>query len=118
MYLRLFKGSSTTCSALLGALALTGLAGALLPAAVFAEATVSVSLKDPQGQPADGKVTLSSAEGKSVATCVAHAGQCEMQSVPGGFYTVTVEPAKGAAPKPRKVMIPPSGKVALVVATR
>lgn len=89
----------------------------LTPRAAFADATVTVSLKDPQGQPAEGKVMLSDTTGKVVATCSAHAGQCEMQKVPGGFYTVTVEPTKGAAPKPRKVMIPPSGKVALVVAT-
>ncbi|HEX2675435.1 MAG TPA: hypothetical protein VHM19_02315 [Polyangiales bacterium] len=83
----------------------------------FAEALVSVQLKDPQGKPADGKVELSDAAGKVVATCDAHGGQCEMKDVPGGLLTVTVKPEKGAAPKPKKVMIPPSGKVSLVVAT-
>jgi hypothetical protein len=80
-----------------------------------ADALVVVQLKDASGQPAEGKVTLLDAQGKAVATCEAHAGKCEMQNVPGGAFTVTVQPAKGAAPKPRKVMIPPSGKVALVV---
>ena len=88
-----------------------------MPRVALAEASVSVTLKDAQGQPADGKVMLADAAGKVVASCNAQAGQCEMQKVPGGSYTVTVEPVKGAAPKPRKVMIPPSGKVALMVAT-
>jgi hypothetical protein len=82
---------------------------------VHADALVSVQLKDAQGQPAEGKVTLRDADGKDVASCEAHAGKCDMQRVPGGAFTVTVQPAKGNAPKPRKVMIPPNGKVALVV---
>jgi len=80
-----------------------------------ADALVSVQLKDANGQPAEGKVTLLDAQGKPVASCDAHAGKCDMQNVPGGAFTVTVQPTKGNAPKPRKVMIPPSGKVALVV---
>jgi hypothetical protein len=88
---------------------------AVLVPSAHAEALVSVQLKDAQGQPAEGKVTLRDAEGKAVATCEARGGKCEMQNVPGGAFTVTVQPAKGNAPKPRKVMIPPSGKVALVV---
>ena len=80
-----------------------------------ADALVTVQLKDAQGQPADGKVSLVDASGKSIATCDAHGGKCDMPNVPGGSFTVTVQPVKGAAPKPRKVMIPPSGKVVLVV---
>lgn len=38
-----------------------------------------------------------------------------MKNVAGGKYSVTVKPVVGEAPKPRKVMIPPSGKVTLVV---
>jgi hypothetical protein len=83
----------------------------------FADALVTVQLKDAAGAPANGKVELTDAAGKVVASCDAHGGQCEMKNVPGGFLTVTVQPEKGAAPKPRKVMIPPSGKVSLVVAT-
>jgi hypothetical protein len=62
-------------------------------------------------------VTLSDAEGKAIASCEAKQGRCDMPNVAGGNYTVTVKPKAGPAPKPRKVMIPPSGKVALVVAT-
>jgi hypothetical protein len=89
----------------------------LSPAPARAEALVSVQLKDAHGEPAEGQVTLHDSEGKSVASCEAHAGKCEMQNVPGGSYTVTVQPSHGEAPKPRKVMIPPRGKVALVVTT-
>ncbi len=100
----------------LSALALTSaLCWPSVPA--FADALVTVQLKDAQGAPADGKVELSDAAGKVIASCEAHGGQCELKNVPGGFLTVTVQPAKGAAPKPRKVMIPPTGKVSLVVAT-
>jgi hypothetical protein len=80
-----------------------------------ADALVTVQLKDGQGRPAEGKVTLLDAQNKPVASCQAQAGKCEMQNVPGGSFTVTVQPTQGDAPKPRKVMIPPSGKVALVV---
>jgi hypothetical protein len=103
-------------SALVLALAL-GLALPWSPAPAYADAVVTVQLKDPQGQPADGKVTLAGADGKPVASCSAQAGRCDMHGVAGGSYTVTVEPAKGAAPKPRKVMIPPIGNVSLLVAT-
>jgi hypothetical protein len=74
-----------------------------------------VQLKDAQGQPAEGKVTLLDANNKPVASCEARLGKCDMPNVPGGPLTVTVQPSKGSAPKPRKVMIPPSGKVVLVV---
>ena len=82
---------------------------------VQADALVSVQLKDAQGRPAEGKVTLLDAQSKPIASCQAQAGKCEMQNVPGGTFTVTVQPTQGDAPKPRKVLIPPSGKVALVV---
>lgn len=80
-----------------------------------AEALVTVQLKDGQGRPAEGKVTLLDAENKPIASCQAQAGKCEMRGVPGGTFTVTVQPSQGEAPKPRRVLIPPSGKVALVV---
>jgi hypothetical protein len=80
-----------------------------------AEALVAVRLKDAHGKSADGTVTLLDAEGKAVASCEARGGSCEMKNVPGGKYSVTVKPAQGDGPKPRKVMIPPSGKVTLVV---
>jgi hypothetical protein len=80
-----------------------------------AEALVAVQLKDAHGKSADGTVTLLDPQGKPIASCQAHGGSCEMKNVPGGKYSVTVKPAQGEGPKPRKVMIPPSGKVTLVV---
>lgn len=82
---------------------------------VRAEALVAVQLKDAHGKSADGTVTLLDAEGKAVASCEARKGACVMKNVPGGKYSVTVKPAQGEGPRPRKVMIPPSGKVTLVV---
>jgi hypothetical protein len=89
---------------------------AFWPLRARADALVSVQLKDAHGEPCAGKVTLSSADNRPVASCEASAGKCEMHNVPGGTFTVTVQPAKGDPPKPRKVFIPANGKVALVVA--
>jgi hypothetical protein len=97
------------------ALATSLLGLSLSPRSVRAEALVSVQLKDGQGQPSEGRVSLRDAAGKTIATCEARAGKCDMPNVPGGTFTVTVEPSKGSAPKPRKVLIPPKGKVALVL---
>ncbi|HKU40958.1 MAG TPA: hypothetical protein VJR89_22505 [Polyangiales bacterium] len=80
-----------------------------------ADALVAVQLKDAHGRSADGTVTLLDAEGKPVASCEARGGSCEMKNVAGGKYWVTVKPVSGEEPKARKVMIPPSGKVTLVV---
>src|SRR5262245_13571976 len=80
----------------------------------WADALVAVTLKDAGGRPADGTVILLDAGGKAVASCEARGGSCEMHNVAGGSYTVTVKPAAGDPPKPRKVMIPPTGRVTLV----
>jgi hypothetical protein len=93
--------------ALLGVLVIAGSAAA--------DALVVVKLKDGSGLPADGTVILLDGSSKTVASCEAKKGSCEMKNVAGGSYTVTVKPVKGDAPKPRKVMIPPTGKVTLVV---
>ena len=86
-----------------------------LPA--FAEATVSVELKDAKGASADGEVSLYTKAGERVASCTTQAGRCEMSAVPGGMYEARVAPKKGAAPKPHSVMIPPSGTAKLIVST-
>ena len=80
-----------------------------------ADALVAVQLKDARGVLTDGVVTLLDAEGKPVASCEARQGTCEMKNVAGGNYSVTVQTSAGEGPKPRKVMIPPSGRVTLVV---
>ena len=82
-----------------------------------ADALVVVQLRNAAGSPADGKVILETADGKHVADCSTAGGTCEMSGVPGGSYKARVEPKTGKAPKPRTVMIPPTGKVSLIVNT-
>lgn len=82
-----------------------------------ADALVAVQLRNAAGAPADGKVILETDAGQHVADCTTTAGSCEMSGVPGGSYKARVEPKTGKAPKPRNVMIPPSGKVSLIVNT-
>lgn len=76
-----------------------------------------VEVKDKAGKLADARVDLKDAAGKAVAGCDAVGGRCEMSGVPGGSYTVELKPKKGPAPKPTKAMIPPSGRVTLIVNT-
>jgi len=80
-----------------------------------ADAEVTVQLRDAAGKPADGDVSLVDKAGAVKASCSTTAGKCQMSGVAGGSYTVKVAPKKGKPPKPRKVMIPPSGKVSLIV---
>ncbi|MGD8860309.1 MAG: hypothetical protein PVI30_09860 [Myxococcales bacterium] len=80
-------------------------------------ATVNVRLKDHDGKPAAGEVSLKTAKGETVASCEAVAGRCEMTGVPGGSYRVHVKPTEGEPPKPTSAMIPPEGEVTLHVST-
>ena len=82
-----------------------------------ADALVVVQVRNAAGAPADGKVILETDAGQHVADCTTTAGTCEMSGVPGGSYKARVEPRTGKAPKPRGVMIPPAGKVSLIVNT-
>jgi hypothetical protein len=86
-----------------------------LPAA--AQATVVVQVRTPDGEPAEGKVTLVPKGEGQRHQCTTREGKCSMEGVPGGSYEVRLEPADGKAPPPRKVMIPPSGKATLIVST-
>jgi hypothetical protein len=87
------------------------------PAAVHAQAEVVVQVRTPDGKPAEGKVTLvPRGEGRR-HECTTQGGTCRMTGVPGGSYEVHLAPAEGAAPPPRKAMIPPSGKATLIVST-
>ena len=87
----------------------------LIARPVAAEALVEVELRDAGGKPADGDVALVDAKGVVKASCTTSGGKCQMNGVAGGFYSVKVVPKQGKPPKPRKVMIPPSGKVSLIV---
>lgn len=80
-------------------------------------ATVNVTLRTASGEVAEGRVTLQTLSGAEVASCTTELGKCTLEQVEGGSYLATVKPAKGPSPKPRKVMIPPSGEVGLVLST-
>lgn len=82
-----------------------------------ADALVEVELRNGAGEPAEGEVTLESLDGKKVAGCATAQGRCALGQVPGGDYRVRVAPREGKAPKPRRVMVPPDGKVSLIVNT-
>ncbi|HJL00175.1 MAG TPA: hypothetical protein RMH85_10510 [Polyangiaceae bacterium LLY-WYZ-15_(1-7)] len=93
---------------------------ALLTAApALADALVVVEVRTPEGEPADGRVTLAprSGEGQTYS-CTTQGGTCRMDAVAGGMYVVRFAPRSGEAPAPRNVVIPPDGRVTLRVATR
>lgn len=91
--------------------ALTVVMCAPLPA--FADAKVIVELRGKDGAPVDGTVQLS--KGESRHSCTTKAGRCEIAGVSGGLYTVEVKVPDKPSPKPKQVMIPPSGQAQLVV---
>ena len=78
-----------------------------------ADATVVVELKTKEGAATDGVVELQ--QGEKRHACTTKAGTCELTGVAGGMYTVVVKVPNQPSPKPKQVMIPPSGEVKLVV---
>jgi hypothetical protein len=84
-----------------------------LTSAALADATVVVDLKTAEGSPVDGTVELKKGDAKF--RCTTQKGHCEIKGVPGGMYTVEVSQADKPSPKPKTVMIPPSGEVKLIV---
>lgn len=90
----------------------------LLVSVVMADALVVVNVRNGAGEPADGKVTLVAQAGGKTCSCQTREGKCEIPAVVGGNYTVSVVPNGSDQPTaPRAVMIPPSGKVSLIVST-
>lgn len=82
-----------------------------------AQATVQVQVRTPDGKVANGKVVLEGRGEERRYSCTTREGKCSIEGVPGGRYEVRLEPRSGEAPPPRKVMIPPSGEVTLIVST-
>lgn len=97
------------------ALFLAGLAGD--PTAALAQATVEVEVRDADGAPVDGTVTLEPRGEGETRHCETREGRCTLEGVAGGRHTVRFAPRAGEAPPARSVMIPPSGRVTLIVAT-
>lgn len=79
----------------------------------LADAKVIVQLKAQNGSPADGTVELK--KGDKKFSCQTSQGRCEISGVPGGMYTVEVKQPGKPSPKPKEVMIPPSGEATLIV---
>jgi hypothetical protein len=86
----------------------------------LADALVVVQVRTPEGTATDGEVVLTSREpGGATYRCTTQAGECRIDGVQGGRYVATFTPgAGGESPPPKPVMIPPSGRVTLVVSTR
>lgn len=79
----------------------------------YADATVTVELKSEKGATVDGSVVL--VKGETRFTCTTAQGRCAIKSVPGGMYSVEVSVPGKPSPKPKQVMIPPTGEAKLVV---
>ena len=94
--------------------ALVALLACIVPAVARADATVVVTLRRADGSRATGTVQLT--RGDDTYRCTTDAeGRCEIRGVTGGSYTVSVRQRERPAPKPRTVMIPPTGEVKLIV---
>ena len=105
-------------STLTSSIALWALSSLLFVSVAFADALVVVNVRDASGRPVDGTVTLTAELGGQAYTCQTHAGACEIPKVPGGSYKASVVPTGSSqATPPRAVMIPPTGKVSLIVST-
>jgi len=89
-----------------------------VPGIAFADALVVVNVRGANGEAADGRVTLTAEAGGRTYICQTQAGKCEFPNVPGGSYRASVVPTDSThATPPRAVMIPPAGKVSLIVST-
>lgn len=114
------KGLSTRSNPLAsGALVVVALGLLLAVSSVaLADALVVVNVRGENGAPADGQVTLTAEAGGQTYSCQTQAGKCELPKVPGGSYKASVVPrGSNLATPPRAVMIPPAGKVSLIVST-
>jgi hypothetical protein len=100
----------TTC-----ALAVALIAG--MSSLAHADALVVVEVRSPEGEPKEGQVTLAPVGDGETHGCETREGRCRIEGVPGGRYRVTLDPKEGEPPPPKTVMIPPSGRVSLIVST-
>lgn len=105
---------SRSSSAFLRSCALASSLALALPGLARADALVLVTLRRSDGTPVAGTVQLT--RGAETHRCSTDAeGHCELRGVTGGAYTVTVRQREKQAPKPRTVMVPPTGEVKLIV---
>lgn len=108
-------GTSRTGLSIAWLLLLIGVTAARVASA---DALVVVNVRGAEGAAVEGRVTLTAEVGGQTYTCETHAGKCELPNVPGGSYKASVVPRDSTqATPPRAVMIPPAGKVSLIVST-
>jgi hypothetical protein len=97
-------------------LAIVGAGVVSLPTAIArAEPVVVVHVRRHGTERADATVVIRNAEGV-VGTCRTEDGTCEIRGVPPGRHTVSAQGADGSETPGRPVLIPPDGKVSLIVA--
>lgn len=101
---------------IVGAALVGTLAWSAAPQVAAAQALVIVKVREAGDKTPDGKVTLQSKDQKATYSCQTSGGTCKISNVAGGIHVVTFEPKTGKPSKPRNVMIPPQGKVTLLVA--
>jgi hypothetical protein len=89
-----------------------------ITATALASALVVVKVRNPEGEPADGHVRLEPKGDGETHSCDTQGGTCKIDGVSGGRYDVTLDPEEGDPPPPRTVMIPPSGRVELIVSSK
>jgi hypothetical protein len=82
----------------------------------YADASVIVELKRPDGAPADGVVRLT--KGDTKLECTTQKGRCQLSGVAGGTYNVEVVQSDKPPARSKRVMIPPAGEVKLIVAAQ
>ncbi|NLE48031.1 MAG: carboxypeptidase regulatory-like domain-containing protein [Sandaracinaceae bacterium] len=90
----------------------------LSPTTAVAQARVIVEVRGAEGA-ADGlTVELSPADGGRSFRCTTSKGKCSIDGVPGGRYRAKIIREGEGGPRPRSVMIPPSGEVTVVLPAR
>jgi hypothetical protein len=95
------------------------IAAMLVAAVAFAQTTVLVQVRGPNGTAAEAVVTLTPQGGGAPHSCRTSSGACRISGVPEGTYVVTAEPISGGrAPIPRPVPVPPGTEVTVHVSLR
>lgn len=89
------------------------LATLLVTSAALAEPVVTVHVRR-AGATADGTVTVTDADGRSVS-CETVRGECTLRGLTAGRHRVVAVGPDGQQSEPRAVMLPPDGEVSLFV---
>jgi hypothetical protein len=89
---------------------------ALFAVPAAADSTAIVHVRTLGGDDAEAIVTLTPVGGGAPLSCRTARGTCRINGVRGGNYIVTADPVSGGeAPVPRRLLLPPSGEVAVHV---